>query len=763
MICPSSIMRGVIISSSLLLLFTSNVTVTAFLLLNPTIQRRQCLSSSSSSILPLTDRGDDIDIRRSDAAATPPILPAREPMSSFIGENKDQFSLLSWNILLPNSQDNWWCFKQYSSHVAMDKRQWKHRQSLIKERLLHSAADIVCIQEADGNTFEADFAFMKVCGYEHVLHKKFRFRCATFFLGDKFMLEQASHKDRTLVTSLRWKATDRVLHIVNCHLSGGAAPERRLRQVHDGLQQIQKYINARELDLTKHLKFKRPSPKLIAMAEKALDEYQTAGIVVTGDFNSDGNTAVRKLLVEGGVEPEWREPQYPKLALTSKRREHSFGSFVDAAELAYGGNVCDGDYEDCNPMIDGTRPATYVVPNLASMLFLPISEQKGPPRTQFGRQIARGMAEMLNLNDWCAQELDRAFEQVDVDGNGSIDEDEISTLLENVYVSTFGQQIEQERNNFFRGFGRGLSSDGLAKEQFITRLQSLQQDVEGERKAFGLARGLDLQKLSTAEMEDIFEKIDLDGNGLLDEDEFQQLLETAYVAIYGGEIEKKRVEFFKAFKKDDESDIKELTKEQFTERLLALQQELDGGRTGSELAEVRTEADVQKMIERFTPLLRYSLDEVFGKFSENGESLTEEEVNRFLIKTNGELGRGGTFRHVTAILKKKNELKDTPAELTREDWYGVFARELSEGKWWQVVYDLEVCGTSVRAQHSNSSGDQLYQGWLDYVYFARMACVGVQDALTDAERARIYSDGDALPNEWHPSDHLPVSAIFSWN
>ena len=53
------------------------------------------------------------------------------------------------------------------------------------------------------------------------------------------------------------------------------------------------------------------------------------------------------------------------------------------------------------------------------------------------------MAETLNLNDWCAQELDRAFDLVDLDGNGSIDDEEILSLLEDVYVSTFGGQIEQ--------------------------------------------------------------------------------------------------------------------------------------------------------------------------------------------------------------------------------------------------------------------------------------------------------------------------------
>ena len=36
----------------------------------------------------------------------------------------------------------------------------------------------------------------------------------------------------------------------------------------------------------------------------------------------------------------------------------------------------------------------------------------------------------------------RAFELVNSGGNGCIDEDEVSTLLENMYVATYGQQIE---------------------------------------------------------------------------------------------------------------------------------------------------------------------------------------------------------------------------------------------------------------------------------------------------------------------------------
>jgi Ca2+-binding EF-hand superfamily protein len=38
------------------------------------------------------------------------------------------------------------------------------------------------------------------------------------------------------------------------------------------------------------------------------------------------------------------------------------------------------------------------------------------------------LADTMNLDDFRQPELDRAFELVDSDGNGRIDEDEVSTL-----------------------------------------------------------------------------------------------------------------------------------------------------------------------------------------------------------------------------------------------------------------------------------------------------------------------------------------------
>ena len=123
------------------------------------------------------------------AAAAPAIIPARLPLSTHLPtDSSPSFSILSWNILLPNSRDNWWCHKQYASHVEMSKRTWSHRRQLIRTRLSETRADIVCIQEADGSTFTSDFDYMtNELGYDHVLHNKFRFRCATFYQRNKFI------------------------------------------------------------------------------------------------------------------------------------------------------------------------------------------------------------------------------------------------------------------------------------------------------------------------------------------------------------------------------------------------------------------------------------------------------------------------------------------------------------------------------------------------------------------------------------------------
>ena len=131
------------------------------------------------------------------------------------------------------------------------------------------------------DTFDTDFAFMGLAGHDNVLHRKFHFRCATFFKRDVFALDQVSHKHRTLVTTLKCKLTKHVVHIINCHLSGGTLPERRLRQVHDGLEQISMYTNACQKDLGKQQKGNQQLKKRIENAREKLNSYTNAIQMVT--------------------------------------------------------------------------------------------------------------------------------------------------------------------------------------------------------------------------------------------------------------------------------------------------------------------------------------------------------------------------------------------------------------------------------------------------------------------------------------------------
>ena len=65
-------------------------------------------------------------------------------------------SVLSYNVLLPNSQDGWWNYKMYlpplappDEHIAT----WEYRKSLLRERIGLIDADVVCLQEVSPLSF----------------------------------------------------------------------------------------------------------------------------------------------------------------------------------------------------------------------------------------------------------------------------------------------------------------------------------------------------------------------------------------------------------------------------------------------------------------------------------------------------------------------------------------------------------------------------------------------------------------------------------
>ena len=117
---------------------------------------------------------------------------------------------------------------------------------------------------------------MAELGYdEHELYKKGRFRPATFWRTDRVVLATApTHRDRCLITQLRQLpaapaasaagpeatsgatseaaaaavpgAAQPIIHLVNCHLTAGPEPGRRLRQVHDAMDWLRKDLKKRD-------------------------------------------------------------------------------------------------------------------------------------------------------------------------------------------------------------------------------------------------------------------------------------------------------------------------------------------------------------------------------------------------------------------------------------------------------------------------------------------------------------------------------------
>mmetsp|Transcript_4628 Transcript_4628/g.9497 ORF Transcript_4628/g.9497 Transcript_4628/m.9497 type:complete len:483 (+) Transcript_4628:335-1783(+) len=231
-------------------------------------------------------------------------------------------SVLSYNVLLPNSQDGWWNYKMYLPPLSPENEfvsTWEHRRSLLRERIGLIDADVVCFQEVSPLSFEQDFAFMAEEGYDGVeLFRKGRFRPATFWKKDRVeLVAPAQHKDRTMLTAFRIldrepsnshnlndvdtstnaktgrrrhgeagdnEKSSKNWHVLNCHLQAGKQGGRRVRQIVEGVGAAVK--------LAKKLQEKDPS---------------NINLVVCGDFNGGTECGAVQYLESGSIGPDFFE------------------------------------------------------------------------------------------------------------------------------------------------------------------------------------------------------------------------------------------------------------------------------------------------------------------------------------------------------------------------------------------------------------------------------------------------------------------------
>lgn len=277
-------------------------------------------------------------------------------------------SVLSYNVLLPNSQDGWWNYKSYLPPLAPPDEYistWEYRKSLLRERIGLIDADVVCLQEVSPLSFEEDFKFMtENLGYDGVeLFRKGRFRPATFWKKDRVeLISPAQHKDRTMLTTFRLvgsndEANHDNWHVLNCHFQAGKNGGRRVRQCDEGVTAAYK--------LAKKLKEKNP---------------EDLKLIVCGDFNGGNESGAVEYLEKGIVDQDFIEDGEQ---VSSKAKKIPLSApLIDA--------ICI-DREDNNPV-----PPTLVVPELISMMIDQGSIETAYIEPQFSQQVIQRLSRIYN-------------------------------------------------------------------------------------------------------------------------------------------------------------------------------------------------------------------------------------------------------------------------------------------------------------------------------------------------------------------------------
>ncbi len=214
-----------------------------------------------------------------------------------LNRDPEDISLMSYNILLPNSEQGWWVYKYYHPKTPLEERLWAHRKSLLQHQI-SVTIDLFTFQECALATYEKDLDFL-TNSHELLCHKRARIAMVTAWKKERFELLADYHLNRTLVVVLR-EQSGLLLCLVNCHLSAGRHPKERFQQVAKAMKQVEKLKNRFALDM----------------------------VLFSGDFNSSSEgTAVLRFLEDGIVEPRFRETRYPTVEITSKVKEHWMGRF----------------------------------------------------------------------------------------------------------------------------------------------------------------------------------------------------------------------------------------------------------------------------------------------------------------------------------------------------------------------------------------------------------------------------------------------------
>jgi hypothetical protein len=182
--------------------------------------------------------------------------------------------------------------------------------------------------------------------------------------------------------------------------------------------------------------------------------------------------------------------------------------------------------------------------------------------------------------------------------------------------------------------------------------------------------------------------------------------------------------------------------------------------------------------------------EVFNDFASeriaDSAVMSVADVARWLTIINGKVGRGSEFRAAVAAMKTtesvQNEIQKKPTSsddnvsapsvaisssaiseeadlipaghLTLAAFLAIYRAELRQGKVCGLLHDLAAC------RHPLTLTDKVFSVRYDRIYVA--GDIDIVAVRTDSNSDRDGLGFQCLPNEKHPSDHIPVAAVLKW-
>jgi hypothetical protein len=192
----------------------------------------------------------------------------------------------------------------------------------------------------------------------------------------------------------------------------------------------------------------------------------------------------------------------------------------------------------------------------------------------------------------------------------------------------------------------------------------------------------------------------------------------------------------------------------------------DDGKGGTAYENPKLSKDVKERLERI--FRRFATDDVSGRSGLTRNVMCAAYVEKWLLVINRALGRGSEFRAAARRMGQKegktkierkssggsdsdNDRDDKPPQLpaggvlSLQDFVDIYEEELRAGKFWGIAHDLAVLDEALpNAGVFESRYDRIYCS-------SAIRPVAVMDFVCK----------EPCPNQYEPSDHLPVAASFT--